>query len=285
MSEGTKRLIFDTSAVNALADDSQMDAITRSLRLIYYGVVTETVLAEVIADRDEEERRRLLGVLDKLMHPGTCIKPFQWIIEHQAKAYQQSKVAYDWRKLDVRFYAGEQEIYRQEIVHKLSEETRTSNKKWDRDFWGMFRAARPAFQKLFETEERPSLRAVTEHLMSGGGAYLSIGAGLIERATKVRPPESEVRDLIDRCEPLKALLVALCFSQYDICIRDPRKPSLGKAGRYDMFSAVYLPYCREFVTNDPGQWKALTAVAELMNREMPILMYDEFRAGLIGIRN
>src|SRR5207302_7233896 len=98
----------------------------------------------------------------------------------------------------------------------------------------------------------------------------SIGAGLMERATKVLPSNSEVQEFIEKCPPFKALLVALCFSQYDMCIRDHRKPSLGKAGRYDMFSAVYLPYCREFVTNDPGQCKALIAVAGLMGSEAEI---------------
>src|SRR3989442_15125301 len=118
----------------------------------------------------------------------------------------------------------------------------------------IFSAAKPAFQTLFDGgEERPSMQAVTEHLMSGEGAYLTIGAGLMERATKTLPAESEVRDFIERCPPFKALLVALCFSQYDRCIRGKREPSLGKAGRYDMFSAVYLTYCKVFVTNDEGQ--------------------------------
>ena len=53
MSADKKRLIFDTSAVNAIADDAELDAIIRSLRLFYSGVVTETVLAEVIAHHDE----------------------------------------------------------------------------------------------------------------------------------------------------------------------------------------------------------------------------------------
>jgi hypothetical protein len=278
-----KRLILDTSAVNALADDSDVDATVRCLRVSHFGVVTETVLAEVIAHRDETERRRLLLMLDRLMHPGTCTMPFQWIIEHQAKAYQSNPKDYDWRRLDIRFFDGEQEIYRQEIVHNLSQETRTSNKKWDRDFRAIFRAAKPAFQKLFETEERPSLKAVTEHLMSVGGTYLTIGADLMERATKLRPPEFEVKDFIDRCDPFKALLVALCFRQYDTCIRDPRKPSLGRAGRYDMFSAVYLPYCVVFVTNDPGQWKALKAVADLMPCETEIRMYEDLKANLFGL--
>ena len=287
MSEGRRKLIFDTSAINALAADSDLDAIIRSLGYSYHVGITETVLAEVIAHPEETERRRLLKILDRLLHPGHCTMPFQWIIEHQAKAYQNDQKGYEWRKLNIRFFQGEQEIFRQEIVHELSEETRTSNRKWDKDFKALFSAARPAFQQLFEQEERPSLKAVTEHLMSGagagGGAYLSIGAGLMERATKVLPPESDVKDFIDRCPPFKALLIALCFSQYDRCIRGENVPSLGKAGRYDMFSAAYLSYCKVFVTRDEGQWKALTAVAELMGREVEILMCDAFKAKLFGL--
>ena len=36
-------------------------------------------------------------------------------------------------------------------------------------------------------------------------------------------------------------------------------------------------------TNDEGQWKALTAVADLMGREMDILMYDDFKKKLFGL--
>lgn len=285
MNEGRKKLIFDTSAVNALAADSEIDAIVRALGFSYHVGITETVLAEVVAHPDEGERRSLLKILDRLLHPGHCVMPFQWIIEHQAEAYHKDPKGYEWRNLNVRFFDGEQEIFRQEVVHELSDETRTRNRQWDKDFRVIFSNAKPAFQKIFEerNEARPSLRAVTEHLMADGGAYLTIGAGLMERATGTRPDEAAVKDFIERCPPFKALLIALCFSQYDRCIRGEHEPSLGKAGRYDMFSAVYLPYCRFFVTNDEGQCKALRAVAELMDGEMEILMYAEFKAKLFGL--
>jgi len=89
---GRKKLIFDTSAINALAADPGIDAIVRGLGLPYYVGITETVLAEVIADPDEAERRSLLKLLDRLLHPGM---PFQWIIEHQASAYEQDKDGYE----------------------------------------------------------------------------------------------------------------------------------------------------------------------------------------------
>jgi hypothetical protein len=185
----------------------------------------------------------------------------------------------------VRFPAAEQEIVRQEIIHLVSEETKLSNRDSDKDFTQIFKTAKPAFQKLFDsrTGQRPLLREVTDILLADGGAHLSIGASLVERATGTRPAGAEVKDFMERCPPFKALLVALCFSQYDRCIRGEREPSLGKAGRQDMFSAVYLPYCKVFVTNDEGQGKALVAVSDLMEQPASILMYDEFKANLFGL--
>jgi len=149
----------------------------------------------------------------------------------------------------------------------------------------IFAAAKPAFQRLFEdgSGQRPSLRDVTDILLAVGGAHLSIGAGLVERAIGTPPVDADVKDFMDRCPPFKALLVALCFSQYDRCIRGEREPSLGKAGRLDVFSAVYLPYCQVFVTKDEGQHKALTAVSELMELSTSILMYEVFKANLFGL--
>jgi len=93
----------------------------------------------------------------------------------------------------------------------------------------------------------------------------------------------EVKDFIERCPPFRALLVALCFSQYDRCIRDQKKQSLGKAGRNDMFSAVYLAYSKVFVTNDDGHCKAMRIVADLASLDTTVLIYDEFKSGLVGL--
>jgi hypothetical protein len=87
-----------------------------------------------------------------------------------------------------------------------------------------------------------------------------------------------------RCPPFKALLVALCLAQYDRCIRDERQESLGKAGRVDVLSAVYLPYCKKYVTHDGGQCQALNAVAELMRAQVSIAQYEDFKSQLFGLK-
>ena len=119
--------------------------------------------------------------------------------------------------------------------------------------------------------------------MGDGGAYLEIGAGCFERAAGTRPTKIQIKDFIERCPSFRALLVALCFSQYDRCIREEKKQSLGKAGRNDMYSAIYLPYCAVFVTNDDGHCKAMKVVAQETELNTTILLYDEFKSGLIGL--
>jgi hypothetical protein len=55
------------------------------------------------------------------------------------------------------------------------------------------------------------------------------------------------------------------------------------ARRQDMFSAVFLPYCKVFVTDDEGQYNALKAVADLTGLETSILMYPDFKRDLLGV--
>ena len=279
-----RKIIFDTSAINALEADKDLVAITQSLSVAYKVGIPETTVSEVIACPDEPERRRLLDVCKRLLKSGNCIMPFQWIVEEQAKAYQRDPSGYDWKRLNVRFKEGEREIVRQEIIHPLSEETRANQKEWEKQFQNIYRDAKPAFQALFDASTtRPSLREVTDKLLAEGGAHFAIGANLVAKATGTRPSETDTKDFMERCPPFKALLLALCFAQYDRCIRSEREQSLGKAGRVDMLSAVYLPYCKTYATNDEGQYKALTAVAQLMGADVAVVMYGDFKKQLFGL--
>jgi len=280
-----RKLIFDTSAINALADDPDSAAITASLGAGYRVGITETVISEVIADPDVARRTGRFDLMKRLLGAGNCLMPFNWIIEEQAKSYVRGPSAYEWKRLDVRLRMGEEEIVRQEFIHSLSDETLLNQRDWENGFKAIFENARPAFQRIFEDEAgpRPSLQKVTSILLGDGGAHLSIGSTLVEAASGARLEEAQVKDFIERCPPFKALLVALCVAQYDRCVRGEGEPSLGKAGRNDMFSAVYLSYCGIFVTNDRGQCKALTAVAGLMHWPVSVALYSEFRSRLIGL--
>ena len=57
-------------------------------------------------------------------------------------AYQRDPMGYDWKRLNVRFREGENEVARQEIIHSLSEETRANQKVWEKQFQTIYRDAR-----------------------------------------------------------------------------------------------------------------------------------------------
>jgi len=286
MDRSRKKVIFDTSGINALADDPERSIILHGVRSAYLVGITETAISEIAANSDETRRIQLLGIVERLLKFGMCVIPFHVIIEEQAKSYLANRDGYEWRRVNVRFPEAEGEVVRQEIIHEVSEQTRETQRQWDKDFRAIFSNAKPAFQKLLEDSsgERPSLQVVTERLLGEGGAHRDIAVNLFERGTGTRLSQAEMQDFTERCLPFKALLVALCFSQYDRCIRNERQESRGKAGRLDMFSAVYLPYCEVFVTNDGGQCKALRSVAEMIGGKTDVLVYSEFEDKLFGLQ-
>jgi hypothetical protein len=64
---------------------------------------------------------------------------------------------------------------------------------------------------------------------------------------------------------------------------DPRGKFIKKAGRHDLMSTVYLPYCDIFVTCDEGQYGALTAIAPEAEVGTSVCKYKTFSQSLLGI--
>ncbi len=285
MNKRANRLIFDTSAVNALADDPESGVVLAGLRCAHLVGVTESVIAEIAANSSEIRRIELLGIAERLLKFGMCLLPFHVIVEEQANAYLANHRDYDWRDVNVRFCEAEGEVVRQKIIHQISTETLETQRKWDKEFNELFSGAKQAIQRVFEVRPamRPSLTELCKQLLGAGGAYREMAINIFERRTGTRLSQENIHDFVDRCPPFKSLLIAICFTQYDRCFRDVRHASLGKAGRVDMFSAVYLPYCGVFVTNDEGQHKAMKSVTEMTGGQTEVLIYGEFRERLFGI--
>src|ERR1035438_6432801 len=207
MAAPVRKLIFDTSAINKLREDKDCLAILSAIGFVFHIGISGTVISEVVATTDEAKREVLLSVLRRLLANGSGLMPMNWLIERQAKAYQHDPKGYDWKHLNIRVTAIENEIARPQFIHEVSAETRQENKEWDKRFLQIFRDADAAFQQLFiADQERPSLKDVTEHLMGPGGAHREIGAGLFERATGSRPDEATIADFNQRCPPFRALL-------------------------------------------------------------------------------
>jgi hypothetical protein len=149
----------------------------------------------------------------------------------------------------------------------------------NRRFEDMWREARAKFEPAFTRElgEAPSVRDVLEAAQAEGGPLWSLASDIYKRPTGKDLTEGEVRSFLDRCPPIRAVFLSTCVAQYHWAIKDRREESRYKAGRLDLFMAAYLPYCDRFVTKDPGQYNALTLIAETIDVPTKVCAYSEFR--------
>jgi len=279
-----KRLIFDTTGINRLAEDRKVaDPLIAGLTSGYTVRVTATNVEESIATKNAEKRDRLLRVCKELIkgERGEIIHPFHWITEELIARFEKNGTV-NWEAIPLRLPAYEREVALREVTDdEVSAQERAHAANVKATFEAIFTDARPHFEELFRTgsESRPSSVAeLVSRLQGAGGAFWSFGQRLYERVGKRRPDEATIRGFVAECPPFRALLLAICVAQYDLVIREDygTKPS---SHRNDLFMAVYLPYCDEFVSDDRGQQVRLREVVSLCNLATRVRWYREFRDG------
>jgi len=85
--EGTSRIIFDTSGLNALAGDPESQLIVKCLSVGFKVLLSETNISEVVATSKPEHRARLLDLCRHLVHAGDAIKPYYEILQLMSRAH------------------------------------------------------------------------------------------------------------------------------------------------------------------------------------------------------
>jgi hypothetical protein len=276
-----KRLIFDTTGINRFAEDrTSADPLIAGLTSGHNVRVTATNMEESIATENSEKRNRLLEVCKELIKGdgGEIIRPFHWITEELISRYETNG-AVNWESISPRLPAYEREVALREVVDdEVSAQERAHAASVKAAFEAVFTDARPHFEALFRSgrESRPSSVAdLVSRLQGPGGAFWNFGQGLYERVAKRCPDEDTIRRFVVGCPPFHALLLAICVAQYDLAIReeDGTRPS---SHRNDLFMAVYLPYCDEFVSDDRGQQIRLREVVSLCKLTTRVRWYREF---------
>lgn len=269
-------VIFDTSALNALADESEANAIATSLGIGWRVRLSETCLSEVGATKTPARRETLLELCRRLQYSGECIRPYNWIIETLTLSHARNPDDFDWRAIDLRGPEIEEQIARPTLLgtDSLAEEIRADFKAKRSQFESIHADARARFP-LDSEEQLPSLLEVIE-LERSNGALWKHGASLYGRASDVQIDEEGICGFISKCPPFHALLVSFCVAQFHRCVRDLRATAEYNAGMLDLMMSVYLPYCKVFVTNDEGQSRALDAIANEIGISTRVQPYKNF---------
>jgi hypothetical protein len=272
-------LMLDTSAVNALADDRDTEAMLAGLQVGYFVRFPFTTVSEVIATTSGVRRAALLRVCRKLLRSaGDCIEPHHEIIKIMVSRFEAG-LPLGLPHVYIRMSEAENEIlsainFDDDLSAQEREECRTN----DKTFGDVFAEAKPAFDSIASTGTLlPTSVADLVSQLQEGGAFWTFARNLYLRVA-VRPIDlSTIQKFYAECEPFRSLMISIFAAQFDRCIRPVAVgPSL-KAGRNDTFMAASLPYCNVFITNDTRQLACYKEVASLARLEVDIRSYHEFR--------
>lgn len=286
---GQPRLSFDTSAVNAIADlanrpesKGECAALLAGIRSGYFTRLTFPSVEEPLAASDEARRSHLFAILNKLRFNGECLQAHNWIATQLIRNYEKYGIS-RWDGLDLRFAECEIAIARREISQTLSDEQRQFAIAAEEEFKGVFENARPALQQVFAdgTARPKNADELLAALNGRGGAFWNGGAGMYERVAGHRPTEEQVRAFAADCPPFMALQLGLVHAQYDWSITDKQVKRDKRVGRLDMFSAIYLPYCDIYITNDAEQRRCLSEIAVAASLPVEVLSLASFGSRLL----
>lgn len=279
-------LIFDTSAINKLVDDSECNVITLGLRAAFFIRLTEANVAEIVATSGTVRRKVLLDYIRSALGTGECIKPHLEIVDQLVRSFLSDPDGFDWRRVFVRHQALEEELARKEVIpDDASKELHRRTHRANRNFERIYATMRPYFQTRLRswTGKHPPASDLLRSFYNQRGKPLWDFAGkLYERSAGSPTDESTLRRLCYVCPPFRATVLSFCLSFYERCLRDEKGAESYRAGRVDVYSAVYLPYCDEFVTDDKRQLRFLQAVANAGELSMRVRSYEEFRSGLVA---
>lgn len=273
-------LIFDTSAINGLADDRDSAALMAGIQTAFMVRLTAQSVAEIIATTDAGRRDRLLSVCQALLRSGECIQHFNEIIKHLLCLFD-SGAPFQWDRVDIRAHDAEDAVVRRELNDDiLSSEQRDLAKKTHNETLDIFDPARAAFEQLVSNGvPRPkTFSELVAVLQQPGGAFwIFYGADFYKRAAGHRPDEETVQKLTAACPPFRAFLLAICMMRYEHCTRDLSVGESYRAGAVDLFMSVYLPYCDHFVTRDAQQERCLREIVAEGALTAEIRSYETFR--------
>ena len=274
-------LSFDASGINRLIDSR----ITRTpalaaIQSAFHIRLTATSVDELIADPDSARRAQLLDVSKTLLPNADMILPFQELLRRHVLTFEARR-NYDWRAVAVESPEYRREIALREILtDAVSEEQRNHAVQVAEEFEAIYADARPHFLAIFARypdRSRPSVEEVLAAFQESGGSFWEMAARLYERACGHRPDLDAVRTLIARCPPFRSILTAMVLAQHDRVIAEKTDSELAKlAGRVDVFSATFLPYCEIFVSDDRDQQRFLRKIVELTGATTEVFWFNTF---------
>ncbi len=282
---------FDTSTHSLLCKRETSEEQLATIRAKRYVQVAGLAFEEMFSTENESLRRALLGVAARLTegeHSNTLMPPHELIKTHILAHYENPRT-YDWGQQDVSASSYHDELRNRAFVgdSEFSTEQREQHRDLQRQFQTNLTSLRSQYDEVFTEREVPRPRTFSESLRDMQSRPqrfdISLAKKLYDEVAGTNLSRYRLDEFISLCKPLRAFLNAHHMGRYDRALRDKHHGERFRAGRNDLYMAVYLPYCDEFVTDEKHgeQAKCLREVAALTGLPTAILTFDEFYEGLL----
>jgi hypothetical protein len=274
-------ICFDTSGLNRLLDDFDCSILQALLTRHYYCRITSTNFEEITANLKAQRRELLLNVTDPLAWSGECVLPPNNIVFTLIRSYINGNK--DWRSLDTRFYNIEDAKFRRDnATDKMAEKQLREKNRLEDVFCSFFDDERSRYDAYYATgaEPRPkTFPQFIERVKRSDGMFWGMAGVIFKAAIDITPDTQVLKDCIDECPPFRAFVLGVMASLFERGFRDLKAgPSL-RAGRFDLFSAVYLCYCDVFISAEGRgrQYNALKEIAAVGQLRARVWKYEELR--------
>jgi hypothetical protein len=285
---------FDTSVVNQLTDDPRCEELVATILRemdVYISALTVIEIAKTTNVDRRERLRELAKTLAKTRQPLALPNE---LLESVTRSFQSRAenivitIPPDQRDLWFLFSKA----------NALLEGGREEITRWTKANEGLHGAPaaplREKIDRLFAAEptKRPRGPAdLLRQLMAGNWElHYSLPSQFYKLATGRVLPLSRLEAFLEAGSGIWAVFLAsVALSVYYAAVWVPAHGSRSTVGVLDLWSAVYLPLCDTFVTNDlknGGQYEALR-IANTLNRRRPrtrVLRWSEFRGALLAGR-
>lgn len=281
------RIIFDTSAFNHIVNKDKYDPLIKEIFSGFEVIITGTLFGEVMATPDERTRNEFILKLNEFLRYGYCIRPFDEIITLLIEEHQRNPNMFNSDKVDIKA-----ENYRNSILHEnlssdneISQNEREFQNKTNDDFEKVWKELKPELDDIFENE--PSLKCpqdyhgIIEIDKSEKGYLYKIGQLFYNNFRAIKhtgATEDGVKIFLNKCAPFRALCYSISMARFNWSLAPGRVfgDKLQRAGRNDLLSAVYMPYCDFFISDDIAQLDNLGKIAKEANIQCHVISLGKF---------
>ncbi|MGH9439389.1 MAG: hypothetical protein ACRD22_16235, partial [Terriglobia bacterium] len=99
---GRPTLVFDTSAINWLADDTDRPVLEAAIKAGFWFRLNGDAFGELIATKDPARRKALLDLCKRLLSAGDCVLPHDEILKELTKEHGKGNNSFNWKSAPVR---------------------------------------------------------------------------------------------------------------------------------------------------------------------------------------